>query len=36
MGRSNENDAMAILRKRLAAGEMSQDECENTKRLLQG
>lgn len=36
MGRSNENDAMAILRKRLAAGEISQDEYENTKRLLQG
>jgi hypothetical protein len=27
---------MAVLRKRLAAGEISQDEYEKTKRLLQG
>jgi uncharacterized membrane protein len=36
MGRSNDNDAMAILRKRLAAGEINQDEFEKNKRLLQG
>jgi uncharacterized membrane protein len=36
MSRSHDNDAIAILRKRLAAGEISQDEYEKTKRLLQG
>jgi putative membrane protein len=34
LGRSS-NDAMAILRKRLAAGEITQDEYEKTKRALQ-
>lgn len=36
MGRSTGDDAMSVLRKRLAAGEISQDEYEKTKRLLQG
>lgn len=30
------DDAMNSLRKRLAAGEITQDEFEKTKRLLQG
>ena len=36
MARDGENEAMAILRKRLVAGEISQDEYEKTRRLLQG
>jgi uncharacterized membrane protein len=35
LGRSSD-DAKAILRRRLAAGEISQDEYEKTRRLLQG
>jgi putative membrane protein len=35
LGRSDD-DAMAILRRRLAAGEISQDEYEKTRRALQG
>ena len=30
------DDALATLRKRLASGEITQDEFEKTKRLLQG
>jgi uncharacterized membrane protein len=38
IGRSrlDEDDAMATLRKRLASGEINQDEFEKSKRLLQG
>ena len=30
------DDAMSILRRRLAAGEITQDEFDKTRRLLQG
>jgi putative membrane protein len=33
---SRRNDAMGVLRRRMAAGEISQDEFEKTKRILQG
>ncbi len=34
--RSRQGDAMDILRRRLAAGEISQEDVEKTKRSLQG
>ncbi len=34
--RSRQGDAMDILRRRLAAGEISQEDFEKTKRSLQG
>ncbi len=34
--RAGGDDAMNTLRRRLASGEISQDEFEKTKRLLQG
>jgi uncharacterized membrane protein len=33
---NTDDDAMSALRKRLAAGEITEDEFEKTKRLLQG
>jgi putative membrane protein len=33
---SRRNDAMDVLRRRLAAGEISQDDFEKTTRILQG
>jgi putative membrane protein len=33
---SRRNDAMEVLRRRLATGEISQDDFEKTKRILQG
>jgi putative membrane protein len=33
---SRRNDAVDVLRRRLAAGEISQDDFEKTKRILQG
>ncbi len=35
-GSGRQSDAIAILRRRLAAGEISQEEFEKTKRILQG
>jgi putative membrane protein len=36
LGSRRENDALDVLRRRLAAGEISQDDFEKTKRILQG
>jgi uncharacterized membrane protein len=36
LGSSRENDALDVLRRRLAAGEISQEDFEKTKRILQG
>jgi putative membrane protein len=33
---SRRNDAVEVLRRRLATGEISQDDFEKTKRILQG
>jgi putative membrane protein len=33
---SRRNDPMDVLRRRLAAGQISQDDFEKTKRILQG
>ncbi len=34
--RPRQGDAMDVLRRRLAAGEISQEDFEKTKRILQG
>jgi putative membrane protein len=36
MGSSRDSDAMDVLRRRLAAGEISQEDFEKTRGLLQG
>ena len=36
MGSSRDGDAMDVLRRRLAAGEISQEDFEKTRGLLQG
>lgn len=36
LGSRHENDALDVLRRRLAAGEISQEDFEKTKRILQG
>ncbi|HXN03986.1 MAG TPA: SHOCT domain-containing protein [Candidatus Acidoferrum sp.] len=36
LGSRRENDALDVLRRRLAAGEISQEDFEKTKRILQG
>jgi putative membrane protein len=36
LGSRPENDALNVLRRRLAAGEISQEDFEKTKRFLQG
>jgi len=36
LGSRRESDAMNVLRHRLAAGEISQEDFEKTKRVLQG
>jgi putative membrane protein len=36
LGSRRESDAMDVLRRRLAAGEISQEDFEKTKRTLQG
>jgi putative membrane protein len=36
LGSRRESDAMNVLRHRLAAGEISQEDFEKTKRILQG
>jgi putative membrane protein len=36
LGSRRENDALNVLRRRLAAGEISQEDFEKTKRILQG
>jgi putative membrane protein len=36
LGSRREIDAMDVLRRRLASGEISQDDFEKTKRTLQG
>ncbi len=36
LGSPRETDAMDVLRRRLASGEISQDDFEKTKRILQG
>lgn len=36
LGSRRETDAMDVLRRRLASGEISQDDFEKTKRSLQG
>ena len=36
LGSRRENDALDVLRRRLAAGEISQEDFEKTKRILHG
>lgn len=36
LGSRREHDALDVLRRRLAAGEISQEDFEKTKRILQG
>lgn len=36
LGSRRESDAIDVLRRRLAAGEISQEDFEKTKRILQG
>ncbi len=36
LGSRRDSDAVDVLRRRLAAGEISQDDFEKTKRILQG
>jgi putative membrane protein len=36
LGSRRENDALHVLRRRLAAGEISPEDFEKTKRILQG
>jgi putative membrane protein len=36
LGSRRESDAMDVLRRRLAAGEIGQEDFEKTKRILQG
>jgi putative membrane protein len=36
LGSRRGNDALDVLRRRLAAGEISQEDFEKTKRILQG
>ena len=36
IGERRQGDAMQVLRRRLAAGEISQDDFEKTKKILEG